>query len=397
MKKSWFFVCWLILLIHDGHAEISQSDKELDSVKSNIDTVKQNLQRIELEKNSLQNQLADIEKRYGETAALLKALHSHIEYKRRSLIKIRQDMQSFRNEIDKQSKELADQIKAAYAMGQQEKLKLIFNQQDPALSSRMMVYYHYLNKARLTKLTNIEESVKRLDQLNKQKQAETELLEQNLEQKKSEQIALNDFRKQRNELLVQLRNDFSSSEQQLSHLQESENKLMGLITALSNGKEAIVVGDTATQEFPPPLDDNAQIKDDFPRLDGDFSELKGKLPWPVRGKLAQKFGSPRSGGSWDGVLIDAKEGSEIRAVTKGKVAYADWLRGYGLLMIIDHGQDYMSLYAFNQSLYKRKGESVEVGDVIASVGQSDGRSQPGLYFEIRKKGAPVNPLEWCKK
>ena len=129
----------------------------------------------------------------------------------------------------------------------------------------------------------------------------------------------------------------------------------------------------------------------------DFSTLKGNLPWPVSGKLTQKFGSPRTEGSWDGVLIDASEGMEIKAVTRGKVVYAEWLRGYGLLTIIDHGQGYMTLYAFNQSLYKRMGDSVKAGDVIASVGQSGGRSQAGLYFGIRQKGVPINPLEWCRK
>jgi septal ring factor EnvC (AmiA/AmiB activator) len=129
----------------------------------------------------------------------------------------------------------------------------------------------------------------------------------------------------------------------------------------------------------------------------DFAELKGKLPWPVNGKLTHKFGSARTEGTWDGVLIDAAEGMEIKAVTGGKVVYAQWLRSYGLLIIIDHGQGYMTLYAFNQSLYKHTGDLVKAGDVIASVGQSGGRSQAGLYFGIRKKGEPVDPLEWCRR
>jgi septal ring factor EnvC (AmiA/AmiB activator) len=134
-----------------------------------------------------------------------------------------------------------------------------------------------------------------------------------------------------------------------------------------------------------------------PELKADFSTLKGSLPWPVRGRLAQKFGSPRTEGVWDGVLIDAPEGMEIKAVTQGKVVYAEWMRGYGLLIIVDHGHGYMTLYAFNQSLYKKMGDTVEAGDVIASVGQSGGRSQSGLYFGIRKKGVPIDPLEWCRR
>ena len=113
--------------------------------------------------------------------------------------------------------------------------------------------------------------------------------------------------------------------------------------------------------------------------------------------MAQKFGSPRTEGVWDGVLIDAPEGMEIKAVTQGNVVYAEWMRGYGLLIIVDHGHGYMTLYAFNQSLYKKMGDTVEAGDVIASVGQSGGRSQSGLYFGIRKKGVPIDPLEWCRR
>jgi septal ring factor EnvC (AmiA/AmiB activator) len=120
-------------------------------------------------------------------------------------------------------------------------------------------------------------------------------------------------------------------------------------------------------------------------------------PWPVNSRLAKKFGSARAESNWDGVLIDAREGTEIHAVTTGEVVYAEWLRGYGLLMIIDHGKGYMTLYAFNQSLYKQVGEWVEADDIIASVGQSSGRSQSGLYFDIGKKGKPVAPLEWCRK
>ena len=377
-------------MVNYGHAEDLQTSNELNKVESDIDNVKEDMQRLSQQKDTLQNLLADIEKRYGETAALLKALRSQIEQKRQSLDKIRDDMQAYQNEIDKLSKELAGQIRAAYAMGQKEKLKLLLNQQDPVLSSRMMVYFNYINQERLKKLADIEAAIQHLDQLDNQKQTETELLEQDLERKKSEQAALDEARKQRNELLVQIGNDFSSSEQQLSQLQESENRLKSLMASLPVTEEELAVDPEQAKELPTSMDNSSEQM-------GDFSTLKGKLPWPVKGRLAQKFGSPRAEGAWDGVLIDASEGMEIKAVTRGKVVYAEWLRGYGLLTIIDHGQGYMTLYAFNQSLYKRMGDSVEAGDIIASVGQSGGRSQAGLYFGIRKKGVPIDPLEWCRR
>jgi septal ring factor EnvC (AmiA/AmiB activator) len=389
MREKLVFCFLLLVLVSNGRAEDLQTSNELKQIESDINVVKQDMQRLSLQKDSLQNLLADIEKRYGETAASLKTLQAQIEQKRHSLDKIRQEMQIYQTEIDKLSKELAGQIRSAYAMGQKDKLKLMLNQQDPALSSRMMIYYDYLNKVRLSRLADMDASVQHLDQLDKQKRVETELLEQNLEQKKAEQIALDEARKQRNELLAQINNDFSSNEQQLSQLQESENRLKSLMASLPITEEVLAVDTEQAKELSTSMENPVELKADFPAL-------KGKLPWPVKGRLAQRFGSPRSEGIWDGVLIDASEGMEIQAVTRGKVVYAEWLRGYGLLMIIDHGQGYMTLYAFNQSLYKKIGETVETGDIIASVGQSGGRTRSGLYFGIRKKGVPIDPLEWCR-
>ena len=390
MRKKLVFVFLLGAWVGHGYAEDSQTSNELNKVESDINDVTQNMQRLSQQKDTLQSLLADTEKHYGETAALLKTLQAQIEQKRQSLDKIRQDMDVYQKEIDKLSKELADQIRVAYAIGQKEKLKLLLNQEDPALSSRMMVYFNYFNKDRLKKLADLEAAVQRLDQLDKQKQTETGFLEQDLERKKSEQAVLDEVRKQRNELLVQIGNDFSSSEQQLSQLQESENRLKSLMDSLPVTEEELAADAGQSTELSSSMENSPELK-------ADFSSLKGKLPWPVDGKLAHKFGSARTEGTWDGVLIDASEGMEIKAVTRGKVVFAEWLRSYGLLIIIDHGQGYMTLYAFNQSLYKRTGDSVEAGDVIASVGQSGGRSQAGLYFGIRKKGVPIDPLEWCRR
>lgn len=389
MRKKLFFCFLLVALAGRGYAEDAQTSNELNRVESDINNVKEDMQRLSEQKDSLQNLLADIEKHYGETAASLKTLKTQIEQKRRSLNTIRRDMQTYQDEIDRLGNELAGQIRAAYAMGQKEKLKLLLNQQDPALSSRMMIYFDYINKERLKKLAEMDASIQSLDQLDKQKQAETEQLEQDLKRKKSEQIALDDARKQRNELLAKINNDFSSSEQQLSQLQISENRLKSLMDSLPITDEELAADAGQTQELSPAGENSSEPKEDFPAL-------KGKLPWPVKGRLAEKFGNPRLDSKWDGVLINASEGMEIKAVTKGRVVYAGWLRGYGLLTIIDHGQGYMTLYAFSQSLYRQRGDAVETGDVIASVGQSGGRVQAGLYFGIRKKGVPIDPLEWCR-
>ena len=380
---------WCFLLCLFAGTAYSE-DQETDTAQEMADS--NGSQELDQQKDELLGLLAQVDERYGDVAASLKTIEDQIRLTGLGLDKIRKEINSYQGQIDKLNEELGGQVKAAYAMGQQDKLKLMLNQQDPALSSRMMVYYEYLNKSRLEKLTYLHQTVSYLDQLDKDKQRETELLEKNLGQRKSEQAALDKVRKQRNDLIARLNDDFSSKEDQLSLLKESENKLVNLIQTLENGADAINQ-ETGNQDSEAAVQEN---QDSFPKLNGDFSALKGKLPLPVRGKLANMFAVPSAEANWKGVLINAKEGAEIKAVTKGKVAYAGTLKGYGLLIIVEHDKEFMTLYAFNQSLYKHKGDSVESGDVIASVGQSGGRSQPGLYFEIRQNGKPVDPLLWCR-
>ncbi|NOS90023.1 MAG: peptidoglycan DD-metalloendopeptidase family protein [Methylococcaceae bacterium] len=370
------------------YAEDAKTSAELDKVESGIDNVKQAMQQLAQQEQDLQNQLAAIEQHYGDIAATLKTLQLQIDHKQQSLELIRQDRVQYQTEISQLSLELASQVRAAYAMGQQEKLKLLLSQQDPALSSRMMVYFTYINKERLRKLKGMEAAVEHLEQLDRQKQTETQLLEQDLVRKQSEQSALDADRRQRSELLVKLGNDFSSREQQLNQLQESKDRLESLMSSLPITDEEMAI---EPDQLAAPPDNTTEDAD----TNLDFAALKGMLPWPVQGNLVQKFGSPRLSGVWDGVLINAEEGQDIKAVARGKVVYAAQLQGYGLLTIIDHGQGFKTLYAFSQSLYKKTGDNVAAGEVIASVGLSGGRSEAELYFEVRKQGVPVDPLDWC--
>jgi len=373
-------------------ANDADTNGQFDTTAADSSTAEWSRQQVRAQKNSVEQLLSEVETRYGETAALLRTLHTKVDQNRRHLDHIRQDIQIHQRQADQESKELAEQVKAAYKTGRQETLKLMLNQQDPSLSSRMMVYYQRLNSARLAKIAQLEATMAQLEQLDKQKQAETELLEQNLQQKKTEQATLKDIRKQRDELLTHIANS-ASLQEQLGYLQDSESTLKALIDSLPNAHSAIETGnknvsDTTHEDAPP--------KNASPNTTINFTALKGRLPWPVEGPLTQKFGSAKGGRVWDGVLINAKEGKEIQAVASGTVSFAQWLRGYGYLMIIDHGNDYMTLYAFNQSLYKHKNDTVTAGEVIAAVGQSGGRRESGLYFGIRKKGIPINPQEWCQ-
>ena len=348
------------------------------------------MQRLVVQKDNLLNLLSVIDKQYGDTAAVLKKLQAQIEQKRNSLDLIRQDISNCQRDVDKLRKELIEQIRVAYAFGQKDKLKLLLNQQDLAVSGRMMHYFNYFNKDRLKKLADLDAAFERLDKLDKQREAEAAILEKDLESKKSEQLALLEAKKKRSNIIDKMGSDYSSPEQQLSELQESENSLRHLVSSLPGAeKEGSLIGNKAVTT-------TTEKQSEFVK-NVDFSSLKGKLSWPVTGQLSHKFGSARTVVTWDGVLIDANEGVEVKAVTRGTVVFAEWLRGYGLMIILDHGQGYKTLYAFNQSLSKKTGDSVAAGEVIASVGQSGGRSKAGLYFGIRSKGVPVDPLEWCRR
>ncbi len=390
MRKKLFLFLVLVARVTYGYTEELQSGNDLSLVESNIDTVKHSIAQLSEQKNSMQSLLSEIDKNYGQRAAILKKLQVTIEQKRQSLDIIHRDMDVHRSEIESLNNELANQVRLAYALGQKEKLKLLLNQQDSVKSGRMMVYFKFFNQNRLKKLQDLEAAVKDLDQLDKERQVETEVLQQDLERKQAEQTSLNDARKQRNELLTRIDSDFISNEQRLAQLQESESRLRGLMTSLSDTEKALSVNAEQDKELSTSL---ANVS----KTNTDFLSLKGKLPWPVVGKLSHKFGSARTEVAWDGVLIDAKEGLEVQAVTRGKVVFAEWFRSFGLMIIIDHGQGYLTLYGYNQSLYKKTGDAVEAGDIIASVGQSGGRNKAGLYFGIRNKGVPIDPLEWCRQ
>ena len=370
-----FFIVGLISPILEAGNDISKS-KELTSLQKKIKKISQKINDLKSQKNSLQTELKKLDVQYGASNAQIKLLQGQVVNLKQILALNRKQMEEKQKEIDSQKSELERQVKLAYGMGKNKKLKVLLNQKDPTSSGRMMVYYDYLNKARLKQITQIDQGLQILRNLDEERIKETAALEEEQENIKLEQAAILKTKSERQLLLSKIKKRFNSKKKQLSQFRENEKKLKTLISSIQQ-----TIDESPVEMFPV----------------GAFADLKSKLPWPVKGELIKKFGNQRSGTKWDGVLIKAKVGDDIRVVSKGLVVYADWLRGYGLLAIIDHGNGYMTLYAFNQSLYKVVGNTVEAGSVIASVGQSGGQSTPALYFGIRKKGKPVDPVKWCRK
>ncbi len=351
--------------------------KELSGLQAKIKSMSRSVNDLKSQKNSLLAMLKKIDTQYGNSALQLSRLAKDVKTLNHLLKKNQAKIQKKQAEINSQKRALGTQIKAAYAMGGNEKLKLILNQQDPVLSSRMMGYYDYLNKARLQKITRINNDLQVLSELESEQVKKQELLQSKLDNRKQQRSTLLKTKSERERLLIKIKRQFTSKKQQLNRFKASEKRLKLLLLSLQQ-----------------------EVIDSFPLNEGavkTFSKLKGKLPWPLKGRLVKRFADKRSDSRWDGVLIKAKAGNYIRGVARGRIVYADWLRGYGLLTIIDHGKGYMTLYAFNQSLYKSVGDWVDAGTVIATVGQSGGQSTAGLYFGVRKKGKPVDPVKWCRK
>ncbi len=335
--------------------------------------------------NDLDSLLADIEKRYGETLAQLRKLNTQMVRKQQALDAIRQDILEVQQKLDRENSQLANQVRAAYRLGQQQPLKLMFNQQNAAPSGLIAGYFQSISHRRMEALADLQEELKVLDQLDALRQAESDNLFQQLKKKQAEQMALADFRKQRDRLLSGAN---KGQRQALDGI--SESKMQQLLASLPHDDGQGQPNNSGEQG------DVLDIAENYPQLSGPFSAFKGHLPLPVLGGAVQNNTSIQSPSFLNGVLIRAKEGDDVHAIASGKVVFANWLKGLGLLVIIRHEDRYMSLYAYNDSLYKKKDETVKAGEVIAAVGKSGGRNHPGLYFEIRQDGKPVDPLAWCK-
>jgi len=362
---------FLLLLSQSLCLAATDNDQQLRKVQSKIKAVSGNLSRLKKQQGDASSELKHIEKQYGKISQNLARLNKQVTQKQQRINEIHKEIKIQQRWLDTQKSHLSGQIKAAYALGHQEQLKLLFNLNDSSRSSRVMTYYQYFNKARLNKLQHINASLQLLSTLEVEKQLEKQKIAELAQQKNTEKQKLKKSTSQRKSLLKKIKKDYKSKSSQLTKLKKNERQLLGLITALQQAK-------------------TPQLPSSFSSLP--FSKLKGKLPWPVSGKIIKSF-SRQS----DGVLISAKEGRNVRAVAHGQIVFSNWFKGYGLLVIIKHDKNYMSLYAFNQSLYKEKGTWVEAGEIISTAGKSGGRDKTGLYFEIRKKNKPLNPKKWCKK
>jgi septal ring factor EnvC (AmiA/AmiB activator) len=262
-------------------------------------------------------------------------------------------------------------------MGRQGYVKILLSDQDPTAIGRTLTYYKYFNQARARRISTISNSIIELERLQTDISQETLKLEGLVSQQQQQQQERETEYQSRRQILIRLTSDIDNKEMRLKNLLQDEERLAQLLEKLHK----------ALSDIPPDVG-NLQA----------FGTLRGKLALPANGLISTRFGSSRNTGNllWQGITISAEEGKEVKAIYHGRVAFADWLRNFGMLIIIDHGDGYMSLYAHNQALYRDVGEWVDQDDVIATIGNSGGQANPGLYFEIRHNGTPADPVQWIK-
>ncbi len=343
-----------------------EAQKKLAGVQARIQDTQRKLDKLERELREAEKSIGQINRRLDSNATALKSgqqrLHA-LKARREHLL----------NESSRHHDVLRMQAKIEYLYSGQEKLKLLLNQQDPAMVSRMLIYYDYLRRARTRKIERAKQVLQSIHQIQ------------------------SDILKQQN-LTKRIQDDLLHERQQLQRQQRKrESVRAGLGASLKKDEKH----EKQLQELIENLQDAlVNVPTEAGRQEK-FYKLKGKLFWPVVGKPSNRFGQRRNEVqgklNWRGVFIPSNEGNNVRSIFDGRVVFAEWLRGFGLLIIISHGDDYMSLYGHNQSLYKKPGEWVAAGERIATVGNSGGNTRTGLYFEIRKQGKPVNPSIWCVK
>lgn len=355
-------------------ANTQRTQQDLDQVQKELKQTADKLKQQQAELDQANKQLKEAEQLIASSTKELKQLKFNIELNRNEQKALRSKIAQLEQSKQQQQTALAAQLKSAYMSGNHDYTKLLLNQVKGSEVERTLNYYNYLNKARINKIETLKTTLLELAKSQSLLEAAKIQLDQLYLSQQLEQDRLVSAQSQQQALTKQLTKTLSSTQSQLAYLQENEQILKQTLDELSKN--------SLSQEI---------------MMDG-LAKLKGKLNWPSQGQIKHRFGTLKHGSfRWKGVLLNAKEGASVKSIADGQVLFADWLKGFGWVIIVDHGEDFMSLYGHNQALLKEVGDKIVQGEMIALVGQSGGQTNPSLYFEIRHKGLAVNPVKWCKR
>lgn len=367
----------LCLIATSALAAPDAREAELERLRARIEALQRDLNETRGRRDHVREELQAHERRIDALLRSLRELDVRLARDGRALEALQARAGRERQRLREETAVLESQLRAAYAMGRQPYLKMLLNQEQPAAAARVAAYYRYFNAARLERIEDIQGSLVRLAALEEEVRARREELSALRETQVAEKAALEEARARRSELLAQLNREVRDRTQEIARLKADESRLERLLREIRS-------------VLPPhaaPFPDRAER----------FAALKGRLPLPFPGRIAARYGEPRGLGDlrWRGLFLAGREGQTVHAVSRGRVAYADWLKGFGLLLILDHGDGYMTLYGHNQALHRQVGDWVEAGQPIATVGSTGDAPGTGVYFEIRHNGLPHDPLHWC--
>ncbi|WP_079203499.1 murein hydrolase activator EnvC [Pseudomonas sp. CC6-YY-74] len=396
--------------------EKADAQKQLEAARSDVAELKKLLEKVQQDKSGVQKGLRKTETEMGELEKQVKELQKSLEDGEVEIQRLNQEKKKLHDARLEQQRLIGIQARAAYQSGRQEYLKLLLNQQNPEKFSRTLTYYDYLSEARMEQLATFNETLRQLanveqDIVNQQNQL---LEDKGALDARGEQLV--QARKERQLALAKLNQEYSARDHKLKARQQEQAQLARVLKTIEATlarqareaeqarQQALIAAreqqrSSAAATNSPNSPNSGPLVSSGSTYGGPFAKARGKLPWPVDGRLVAGYGTPRGTDTrtkWDGVLIGAKAGSQVRAVHGGRVVFADWLRGAGLLVILDHGNGYLSLYGHNQSLLKDAGDVVNAGEPIATVGTSGGQDTPALYFAIRQQGRPSDPAQWCR-
>ncbi len=352
----------LIFTTHAEGMEIQQTKIKLQDLQNRITLLEQNMHKVKNKREVLNHEIAKTEKNIGETVRQLSIITQNIKEKQQQIQTIQQLIKTLNHQIATQRELLAKHLRARYKMGENQPFKWLLNQENPYAISRLLTYYQYVVKSRQNIVSQVIETQSRLTQNQEKLHQETQQQQFLENQVKRRQQELNASKRYHNALILNLEKDIQNKQDTMTSYTYNKQKLTEILKTLAQQG-------LSTRHFP-------------------LMQMRHHLPKPVQTTPEQI--QPTN----QGLAFFADEGTPVSAVSSGKVVFSDWLNGYGLLLIIDHGAGYMTLYAHNQSLFKEKGAFVEKGEKIATVGHTGGLKKNGLYFEVRQSGKAIPPLEW---
>jgi septal ring factor EnvC (AmiA/AmiB activator) len=364
----------LLISLSANATTTTQKTTELAQLNQKITQVKAVIEKKTEQQTKLNSDLKQLELKMNKINQRVYSIDKNIKTSEKALSTLEKQEAEYQKQLDSQRTELAKQLRALYEMGDTSYLKMLLSQRDPAQFSQTLIYYHYLTDARDELIQQVITSMQSLQETKQKIEKETTTLRALRDSRLTEKKSLQSEQTQRTVVVKTLRKEIITQKQKLTQLEVNQKNLQNVINKLNEKSQF-------------------QVPSGVP-----FSQLKGKLQMPIKGSLVQSYGKIYTGRlPSNGLFIRGAPGQTIHAVASGEVVFADWMRGYGLIIIVSHGTQYMTLYAHCDTLLKEVGDKVAPGDDLGTTGNSGGFSDNGLYFEMRYQGKPINPAKWFKK